>query len=357
MDAHLLDWLNLALRWAHVVAGMAWIGAAFYFFRLEHALDAPSDPRWVTWQAYGTWASGFALLTLTYYVDAGLYLVDPAVMPLSRPAAIGIGLAFLVGVLAIYEGLCRAPFARREALLNAALLALLAATAWGLTRLFGGRGAFIHYGAVLGTIMAGNVAHVAIPGARRRAQAIGAGREPDATDAWRMRQRSLHNTYLALPVVFAMLSSHYAMVFGHRHAWLALVGMTLAGALARAWFVARLRGRASAWLLVAAAACLAGPAILTAPRSDEPAGRVDAAAVMGIVERHCAGCHARTPAFPGLGEAPKGVLLDTPERVRGHAAQIHAQTVLSRAMPPGNVTRMTDEERRMLGRWYRSGAK
>ncbi len=361
-ESYLLEWAGLLLRWAHVIAGIAWIGASFYFIWLDERLGGSSDPQpagalWFKWEAYWTWITGFALLAAMYYVNADLYLVDPGVMPLSRLAAIGLGLAYLVGGLAVYEGLCRSPLARHDALLSAALLAFLAVLAWSLTALFSGRGAFIHYGAVLGTIMAGNVAHVIIPGQRRRMQAVREGREPDAKDARIGRQRSLHNTYFALPAVFAMLANHYAIAFGHRHAWLVLVAMTLAGALIRAWFVRRHQGAAPWWVLAAGLLLLLAPLLLMAPEKRSAGEKIDFASIKSVIDARCAGCHAQKPTFPGIAEAPKGVLLEGEERVRAHAAQIHRQTVLSRAMPPGNLTGMSEEERRLLDRWYRAQMK
>src|SRR6266850_2381771 len=383
MEAYLLDWLNLLLRWAHVIVGIAWIGASFYFIWLDNHLEPSQDPRlagdlwaihgggfyraekyrlgpaqlpatlhWFKWEAYWTWITGFALLVLMYYANAELYLIDPAVMPLSKGAAIGIGIAALVVGLAIYEGLCRAPI--NDFLLSLILLILLSAAAWGLTHIFSGRGAFIHYGAILGTIMSANVAHIIIPGQRRMVQAMREGREPDLKDALMGKQRSLHNTYFTLPVVFVMISNHYAMTFGHRWSWLVLVGMTLAGALIRVWFVLRHKGRAPAWIWIAGVAVIVATAVLIAPRTQTTAGPVNFSEVEKIIEENCVSCHAQKPSFQGIDEAPKGVMLDTPERIRAQAQQIYQQTALTRAMPPGNLTGVTEEERQLIARWFRS---
>jgi len=236
---YFLDWLNLLLRWAHVIAGIAWIGGSFYFIWLADRLAPPELPRtvhWFKWEAYWTWITGFALLAAMYYANAELYLIDPAVMPLSKPAAIGIGIGSLIISLAVYEAICRSPLGRNDVRLGIALFAFAALCAWGLAQVFSGRGAFIHYGAILGTLMAGNIAHVIIPGARRMVAAMAEGRAPDARDALMSKQRSVHNTYFTLPVVFAMISSHHAMAFGHRWDWVFLVGMTLAGVLIRLGF-------------------------------------------------------------------------------------------------------------------------
>ncbi len=388
MEAYLLEWLNLAVRWIHVIVGIAWIGASLYFIWLDDHLEPSPDPRvagelwaihgggfyraekfkvaparmpatlhWFKWEAYWTWISGFALFSLMYYANAELYLIDPAVMPLSKPAAIGIGLAFLVGGYAVYEGLCRSPAGRSDTLLSIILLLLLAVAAWSLTRVFSGRGAFLHYGAILGTVMVANVAHVIVPGQRRMVEAMKAGREPDPRDGLMGKQRSVHNTYFTLPVVFTMISNHYATLFGHRWNWVILVLLTLAGALVRVWFVMRHKGRAPAWVWIAGVAFFVAAAALVAPRQDAQTGPAAFSDVKQVLDTRCVSCHADKPSFQGLPEAPKGVKLDSPERVRAQALAIHQQSVLSKAMPPGNLTGMTDEERALLDRWYRSGAK
>ena len=388
MEAYALEWLNLALRWAHVVVGIAWIGASFYFIWLDDHLEPSGDSRiagelwaihgggfyraekfklaparmpatlhWFKWEAYWTWFTGIALLGLVYYVQAELYLVDPQVMPLSKPWAVGIGIAFIVGGYSIYEGLCRSPLARSDFALGFSLLVLLGLAAWGLTRVFGGRGAFIHYGAILGTIMVANVAHVIIPGQRRMVEAMKTGREPDPRDGLMGKQRSVHNTYFTLPVVFTMICGHYPSVFGAPSAWLALVAMTLAGALVRVWFVIRHKGRAPAWVWALGVLVFVATAIFFAPGDAGQAGPVPFAQVQVVIGTRCASCHADKPSFQGLAEAPKGVKLDTPERVRAAAPLIYQQAARSKAMPPGNLTGMTDEERALLERWYRSGAE
>ena len=388
MEAYVLEWLNLLLRWAHVIVGIAWIGASFYFIWLDNHLEPAGDARlagelwavhdggfyraekfrvapprlpttlhWFKWEAYWTWITGFALLTAMYYVNAELYLIDSRVMALSKAAAIGISLGLLVAGLAAYEGLCRSPLAKNDALLSLVLLVLLALLAWGLTQLFSGRGAFIHYGAILGTLMVGNVAHVIIPGQRRMVQAMSEGRDPDPKDGRMGKQRSVHNTYFTLPVVFAMISNHYAMTFGHRWAWLLLVAMTLAGALVRVWFVMRHKGRAPAWVWMAGVALVAAAAAFVAPRTEKDAKPVAFSRVQQVIATRCVVCHAERPGFQGLAEAPKGVKLDSPERIRAQALPIYQQTVLSKAMPPGNLTGLTEDERALLDLWYRAGAK
>ena len=380
MEAYLLDWLSLLLRWAHVIVGIAWIGASFYFIWLDNHLEPSQDAKlagelwaihgggfynarkfklgpdrlpatlhWFKWEAYWTWMTGFALLILVYYASAEVYLIDPAVMQLSKAMAIGIGLGFLVLGYAIYEALCRSPLAKNDTALAAVLFLLLALAAWGLTKIFGGRGAFIHYGAMLGTIMVANVAHIIIPGQRRMVAAISEGRAPDGRDAAMGKQRSVHNTYFTLPAVFTMISGHYPMTWH----WLALVALTLAGALVRVWFVMRHKGRAPIAVLLAGIALIAFTAWLMKPKTEEAGPLVSFDDVKRVIDSRCVSCHAEKPAFAGLSEAPKGVKLDTAARIRAQRTQIHQQTVLSRAMPPGNLTGLSDMERDLLDRWVR----
>ena len=387
MEQYLVDWLSLAARWAHIVVGIAWIGASFYFIwlddKLEPARDAdlagelhaihgggfyrvhkyklappelPATLHWFKWEAYWTFFTGFALLVLIYYAGAELYLIDPAVLALSKPAAIGIGLGTLVAGVVVYEGLCRSPLGRSDNALAAVLLVLLACAAWGLTQVFSGRGAFMHFGALIGTIMAANVAHIIIPGQRELVRAKEQGRSPDPKYAAAGKQRSVHNTYFTLPVIFTMMSGHHAMTFGSRWSWLILIALTLAGALIRVWFVIRHKGPAPAWTLVLGLAFLGAAMWLAAPKSEPAAEPVKFSEVKDVIDKRCVLCHAQKPAFQGIAEPPKGVMLETPERLRAQAAMVYQQTVIAKAMPPGNLTGLTEEERALLGRWYRSGA-
>jgi len=384
VEAYLLDWLTLIARWAHVVVGIAWIGASFYFIWLDDHLESAKDSEfagelyaihgggfyraqkyrlapaelpktlhWFKWEAYWTWITGFALLVLVYYLNAGSYLVDPAVMQLSTGAAIGIGLGSMVLGLAVYEGLCRSPLAKQEVLFSIVLLVIFALAAWGLTQVFSGRGAFIHVGAILGTIMAGNVAHVIIPGQRELVRAKQEGREPDPKYGLVGKQRSVHNTYFTLPVIFTMIAGHHAMTFGHSWSWLVLIAMALAGALVRLWFVARHKGPAPVWTLILGLIVVGVVVVMLSPRPQTGGVAPKFTEVKQVLDLRCLACHAEKPSFPGLAEAPKGVRLDTPERIEALRLQIHQQTVLSRAMPPGNITAMTDEERVLIDRWVR----
>jgi len=381
LEAYLLDWLTLIARWAHIVVGIAWIGASFYFIWLDDHLESskseefagelhaihgggfyraqkyrlapaelPKTLHWFKWEAYWTWITGFALLVLVYYLNPELYLVDPVVLKLSAGAAIGIGLASLVVGLAVYEGLCRSPLARNDGVFSITLFLFLTGTAWALTQVFSGRGAFIHFGAILGTIMAGNVAHVIIPGQRELVRAKQEGRLPDETHAIRGKQRSVHNTYFTLPVVFTMIAGHHAMTFGHAWNWLVLIALTLAGALVRLWFVARHKGQAPAWTLALGILLAAATIVLLAPRPQSAGEPVRLSELKRVLDARCLSCHAEKPTFQGLAEAPRGVKLDSDEHIRALAPLIR-QTVRARTMPPANLTGLTEDERALIERW------
>ncbi len=414
MSAYLIDWLALAGRWIHLITGIAWIGSSFYFVWLDDHLhqpkrdeDAargvggelwsvhgggfyhaqkyklappqlPATLHWFYWEAYSTLLSGFFLLGVLYYGQASIYLIDPQVAALSPPAAIGIGLAFLVGGWLVYDALCRTALARKPLALAAVVAVLLSAAAWGLCHVFSGRGAFIHFGAMLGTIMVANVFFVIIPGQRRTVRALGEGREPNPLDGQRGKLRSVHNTYFTLPVLFTMISNHYAMTFGAKWNWLVLIALCAGGALIRAWFVARhfadqRGGRTPPWMLIAGLTLILATAVLLAPRpvpmkSAQNAGASASAATVApaaaatgyariqqILDARCVKCHATTPTFPGFAAPPKGLILETEEELRAKLPLIATQ-VSTRVMPIGNLTGMTDAERTELLDWIAHGA-
>jgi uncharacterized membrane protein len=403
LDPHVYEWLNLLGRWFHFVAGVAWIGASFYFIWLDSHLkppryaeeaqklgvggevwavhgggfyraqkftvappELPRPLHWFKWEAYSTWLSGMFLLVLIYWLGAGVYLVDPAIADLSAPVAVAIAAAFLVGGWIVYDLLCRSRLGENEPVLALVLLALCSLAAWALCSLFSGRGAFIHFGAMLGTIMVANVAMVIMPGQRALVAAKARGEAPDPIHGIRGKQRSVHNTYFTLPVLFTMISNHYGGITQHDWNWVLLVLVSVAGALIRLYFVARHRGSprpalaAGGGAALAIAFVLAWPALpggrAPAPDTAGPGAAPAFVEVVRIVEQRCAGCHARMPTFQGFASAPGNVALDTPEAIVRHAAAIHQQTVATRAMPIGNVTGITDGERAALGAWYRAGA-
>ena len=395
MSSYLIEWLSLLGRWLHLVAGIAWIGASFYFIWLDNHLVPfvapagadegiagelwsvhgggfynsrkyrvappvlPPTLHWFYWEAYTTFLSGFFLLCLLYYAQAEIYLIDPAVAALSKPAAIAIGIAFLVGGWGIYDALCRSPLARTSRVLGAVLAVLLAMAAWGLCHLFSGRGAFIEFGAMLGTIMAANVFFVIIPGQRELVRAKSAGRAPDPRHGIAGKLRSTHNTYFTLPVLFVMISNHYAMTFGARYNYLVLIAICAAGACIRVYFVARHKaadrqGHTSPLPAVVGVLTLAGVAFALFPGANPAATHTPSfARFQSIVAQRCVACHSTNPTQPGFSAPPNGVLLDTPEHILAHVVQMHEQ-IATRAMPLGNITGITEEERVEMLTWLQN---
>ena len=395
MSAYLLDWLALLGRWAHLVTGIAWIGASFYFVWLDDHLlppqrkdlvDAgvggelwamhgggfynaqkyklapaalPEPLHWFYWEAYSTWLTGFFLLCLLYFGQPQVYLIDPAVLPLGAPAAIGIALAFLAGGWLAYDALCRL-LGRNERALAIAVGALCCVIAFGLCAIFSGRGAYILFGATLGTMMVANVFFVIIPGQREIVKAKQQGRAPDPVFGTRGKQRSVHNTYFTLPVVFAMLSNHYAMTYTNKFNWVVLVLIMLAGALIRQFFVMRHRGKQLWYLPIGGVALLSGALVWTMPKPVAPeaqaanAPKIAINDIMPILQQRCVECHSAKPTL--MGSAPAGVMFDTPDEVSKNAQRIYEQAVRLKAMPIGNVTHMTDDERVKLAAWFEGGA-
>ncbi|MGI9304538.1 MAG: urate hydroxylase PuuD [Gammaproteobacteria bacterium] len=398
MEAYVVDWLSLLGRWVHFITGIAWIGASFYFVWLDNHLlpvkdsqDAdkgvggevwsvhgggfyhaqkyrvaptvlPETLHWFKWEAYATWLSGIFLLALVYWYGAEVYLIDSTVADLSKPLAIGISVVTLVAGWTIYDLLCKSALGNHETALGLVIFVLAVFAAWGLCQLFSGRGAFIHYGAMLGTIMVANVFFVIIPGQRELVNATREGRTPDPGHGLRGKQRSVHNTYFTLPVLFVMISNHYAMTYGHAFNWLILVAISLAGALIRVYFVARHKGSASPVPIGAAALLLLAVSLAIAPKlTDTAPARAGTAKIFAqvqtIVEARCAGCHAVTPTQPGFTAPPNGVVFDTSAQIVAQAVQIHQQTVVTQAMPIANLTRITDDERALLDQWFKGGAR
>jgi uncharacterized membrane protein len=297
------------------------------------------------------------LLVLVYWLGAEVYLIDPSVASLGPLTASGISLAFIVVGWLVYDGLCKSPLVEKGPVFAGILLVLAAVLAWGLCQLFGGRGAYIHFGAVLGTIMVANVFFVIIPGQRQMVAAAARGEAPDPLPGIRGKQRSVHNTYFTLPVLFTMISNHFAMTYNHEFNWAILIAISLAGALVRVYFVARHSGRASPLPVIGAAALLLIVAVAIAPRdTSASSGRVDFDAVRTVVHQRCTTCHAASPAHPGFQAAPAGVVLETDRQILAEALRIHHQTVVTRGMPIGNLTRISEEERVLIDHWYRAGA-
>ncbi len=395
-----IDWLNLLVRWLHLITGIAWIGASFYFVWLDNSIkppkpgsdlarrgvsgelwavhgggfynpqkylvappELPAELHWFKWEAYATWLSGFSMLFIVYYFNASAMMIDKSVADLAPWQAIAIGLGTLVVGWTVYDLLCRSPLGKREGLLGLVMYGLIVLAAYGLSHFLSGRAAYIHVGAMIGTIMVGNVLMVIIPGQRKLVEAMKRGEAPDAIYGIRAKQRSVHNNYFTLPVLFVMISNHYAMTYNHAYNWLVLAAIMAAGVLIRHFFNLKHKGRI-AWgypaagvaiLFCVAAAIAPHPAQSAAPVAATPEDRF--AHVQTIINERCTACHSDHPTQPGFAAAPAGILLQTPDLVHKNAAKVYQQAVQLKAMPLGNLTHITDEERAAIGAWYESGAK
>ena len=391
MEVQIAEWLSLTLRWLHIIFGAAWIGTSFYFNWLNNhvrpvesgeppeGVDGelwsvhggkfyqvvkyrvappvlPKTLHWFKYEAYFTWITGFALLAVVYYLEPTAYLVDASVRAMNEYVAIGVGVGTLAVGWIVYHLLCKSPLGKRPVPLAILGFALLTGVAFGLTQIFGSRAAYIHFGALIGTLMAWNVFFVIIPNQKVMVKAMTAGREPEGWLGEEGAQRSLHNNYFTLPVLFIMVSNHYPMTFGHAWNWAILAAISIIGAAVRHWFNLRGQGRKNVWLLPAAAVALVALALVSAPRTRTYEGEVTFAMVQDIVERRCLECHSATPTSELYDVAPQGVMFDTPEQIQSRAARINTQVVVTGQMPLSNLTEMTDEERAIVGAWYQQGA-
>lgn len=394
MDAYLLDWANLLIRWLHLIAGIAWIGASFYFVMLDTSLTPPkkaedarrgvfgelwavhgggfycsqkfltgpkgeplsNDLHWSKWEAYTTWLSGMGMMAVIYWFGASSYLIDTSVMALSPMVAVAISIAFLAAGWLIYDLLCRSLMGRD--LLLAGLLFLLVMLAnWALHQVFSARAAYIHVGAMLGTIMAANVFVHIIPGQKRMVAQIRAGDPVDPRPGQIGKQRSVHNTYFTLPVLFTMISNHYPMTYAHPNNWLVLGVLMVAGVLIRQFFVLRHRGQVKWWLPVAGTGLILLLIVLMAPKPVDSSGEpVSFAEVRMIFEQRCVTCHAAQPTWDGFAQPPKGVALETAEQIGQHAAK-SVETIANGYMPLGNLTEITEDERQRVAIWFAQGAR
>ncbi|MBM3108437.1 urate hydroxylase PuuD [Pseudomonas arcuscaelestis] len=434
MEAHLLEWLNLSVRWVHMITGVAWIGASFYFVWLENNLNRanprdglsgdlwaihgggiyhlekyklappkmPENLHWFKWEAYFTWMSGIALLCLVFYWNPTLYLLAPG-SSLSGAEGIAIGVGSLIAGWFIYDFLCDSPLGKRPGLLGLVLFVLVIAACYGFSQVFSGRGAYLHTGAIIGTIMVGNVFRIIMPAQRQLVAAIEANQTPDPLLPAKGLLRSRHNNYFTLPVLFIMISNHFPSTYGSQYNWLILAGIAVAAVLVRHYFNTRHDSNKYAWTLPVGALsmiCLAyvtGPAPMpTAPeqaaakveyqplpetalggktaaeKAAEPAqaaapveapaanvAKLDDAGfnkIHSVIQERCAVCHSAKPTSPLFSAAPAGVMLDTPQQIQQQAARIQAQAVATQIMPLGNITQMTQQERELIGAWIAKGA-
>jgi len=395
MEGFIVDWLNLALRWLHVITAIAWIGESFYFVALDNSLKPPVDPvlqkrgvfgelwhvhgggfynmqkymvapaempedlHWSKWPSYTTWMSGFALFTVLYLYSPSTYLIDKNVLDIGPVVAVASALGFLAAGWVVYDTLCRR-LGHKDTLLGICVGLYVLAAAWLSCHIFAGRAAYLITGGILATIMSANVFFVIIPGQRKVVDALLKGDQPNPMYGKRGKQRSVHNTYFTLPVVFVMISNHYAMTYTNRYNWAVLAIIMLAGALIRQFFVMRHRGRVLWYLPLTGVALMCAAFAWTMPRSAPQAvlaagaAPVSLATIQPILNQRCVQCHAAHPTM--MGSAPAGVLLDTPDEIIRNAQRVYQQTVQLKAMPLGNATQMTDAERASVALWFEQGA-
>ncbi len=411
-----LDWISLFVRWFHVVAGVAWIGASFYFICLDNNLRTPPKWKqdkgikgdlwaihgggfyevakyaygpekmpetlhWFKWEAYTTWLSGFALLIIVYYFGASAYLIDPSVNAMSPTTAISLGLGLIFGGLALYEFACRSPLAKYPLAFGIGLVALVCIVSYLSTQWFSGRGAYIHVGALIGTIMAGNVFFNIMPNQRKMVAAVANKKDIDPNWGASAKLRSVHNNYFTLPLLFIMISNHYPMTYQHPQNWLVLIAIMAAAAWIRHFFNLRHVGTTKPGILVSCAVAMLAIALWVSwPQSpshtsneghedvslvDEVGKKVTAnnavaqassevsnERVVSLITTHCVGCHSRTPTDDIFKVAPLGVVLDTWEDIERFAPQVVRRTTVTKDMPFLNKTKMTDEERQEIARWF-----
>ena len=411
-----LDWISLFVRWFHVVAGVAWIGASFYFIWLDNNLRTPPKWKqdkgikgdlwaihgggfyevakyaygpekmpetlhWFKWEAYTTWLSGFALLIIVYYFGASAYLIDPSVNAMSPTTAISLGLGLIFGGLALYEFACRSPLAKYPLAFGIGLVALVCIVSYLSTQWFSGRGAYIHVGALIGTIMAGNVFFNIMPNQRKMVAAVADKKDIDPNWGASAKLRSVHNNYFTLPLLFIMISNHYPMTYQHPQNWLVLIAIMAAAAWIRHFFNLRHVGTTKPGILVSGAVAMLAIALWVSwPQSpshtsneghedvslvDEVGKKVTAnnavaqassevcnERVVSLITTHCVGCHSRTPTDDIFKVAPLGVVLDTWEDIERFAPQVVRRTSVTKDMPFLNKTKMTDEERQEIARWF-----
>ena len=428
MEAHLLEWLNLSVRWVHMITGVAWIGASFYFVWLENNLNRvnpksglagdlwaihgggiyhlekyklapptmPDNLHWFKWEAYFTWMSGIALLCVVFYSNPTLYLLAPG-STLSGPEGVAIGIGSLFIGWFVYSFLCDSALGKRPALLGFILFVLIIGAAYGFSKVFSGRGAYLHVGAIIGTIMVGNVFRIIMPAQRALVAAIAENRTPDPALPAKGLLRSRHNNYFTLPVLFIMISNHFPSTYGSQYNWLILAGIAVLAVLVRHYFNTRHDSHKFAWTLPVAALgmiCLAyvtgpkpaptapetakvikyqpipetavsgakpdstpAPAAAPAATPAAPVATVDFEKVHVVIQERCAVCHSAKPTSPLFSAAPGGVMFDTAQQIKLMAPRIQAQAVASQIMPLGNITQMTQQERDLIGAWINTGAQ
>jgi uncharacterized membrane protein len=388
MEAYFLEWLNMFFRWFHVIAGIAWIGASFYFVWLDNSLEnppqwkkdkgiggdlwaihgggfyevakyklgpekMPENLHWFKWEAYTTWLTGMVLLWIVYYIGAESFLIDSSRMDFSQGQAIAAGMAFIIAGVAVYEAMVRSPLRHNSKIFGLILFAFLIFMSWFSFQIFSARGAYIHVGAVLGTIMAGNVFLGIMPAQRALVEAVQRGESPDPKYGAFAKLRSTHNNYFTLPIIFIMISNHYPMTYGHEQGWLVLVAIGFISAYARHFFNLKNQGVSKPSILVISAIMLAAlaatmvPAKIEAQKGEMVLTDVQA---MAIVEQRCVSCHAVSPNNAGFAKAPAGIILESAEQALAMKDKM-IPALQTGYMPLGNLTKMTDLERQQLMVW------
>ncbi len=394
IDIAYAEWLELVFRWLHLIAGIAWIGSSFYFMFLDYSLrkraglpdaikgeswnvhgggfylmqkyivapaEMPEELHWFKWEAYFTWISGFSLMIIIYYWGAESFLIDRDVMALQPWQAIAISIGAFVAGWFIYDFLCKSPLGKNVFVLSALVFVLILLAAYGFTHVYSGRGAFVHVGALVGTIMVANVFFIIIPNQRIVVADMIAGKEPAAYLGDEAKQRSTHNNYLTLPVLLMMISSHFPMIFSNQHSWLVVALVLIIGGIIRDYFNAKNQGQTGKrliWQWPAAAIFMAVLMVFISYREDVIVAEDDqlgATDVLAIVQTRCSACHAAKPTDEDFGEAPGGVKLETMAQIKQYSAKILKQSVLTNAMPLANKTKMTKKERQGVGDWIKRG--
>ena len=397
MEAHLIEWLNLSVRWLHVITGIAWIGASFYFNFLENSLNRtqnlreelagnlwaihgggfyylekykhapqviPKDLHWFKWEAYFTLLSGLALLFVVYYYNASIYMIDPSVADLTSLQAISIGVGTIIASWIIYDLMCKSPLVKNMKLFTLIGFLLIVATAYILSLYLSARAAYIHIGAIIGTIMVLNVFFVIIPSQKSMVESAKKGEAGDLSLGKKALMRSIHNNYMTLPVLFIMISNHFPSTFGNDNNWLVLSALIIVGAGIRHWFNLKGKGIINYWLIPFSLLLLTAVVIYTMPRSMSISKtttqlgseknnimQLTDLKALQIINKHCVSCHSIKPTSQIFATAPKGMVLDGYQSVVTHAETIKAQVVNAQIMPLGNTTNMTELERIELGRW------
>jgi len=393
MGPVILEWCNLFVRWFHVIVGIGWIGTSFFFMFLDAHLTAKpaadkhsagqawlihsggyyqiekrkylppervSDLHWFKWEAYLTGLSGLTLLTIVYYLGGSSFMVDPSVADLTQPEAVVIGVGTIAGGWLIYELMWRSPLNRLEGAMNGICFLMLVGIAWGLTHLLAGRAAFMHVGAMMGIIMVANVLFVIQPGQRRMVRANRAGQVPDPAWGGAAKQRSVHNNYMTLPVIFVMISNHFPNTYAQKWNWAILLALFMIGGAVRYFLNTYDRGAKSAPYVLAGAviAVIALALVTSVPMSGGtvPKQRVSFAQADTVFAQRCTECHSARPTDDMFHEPPNGVKFDTKQEIAGAIAKIKLMAVDSNAMPLGNKTQMTEQERALIRAWIAEGA-